>query len=124
MLPSKRSAGADGGESKRAKLGESPSSAAAAVGTASNGTRNGAAPEIDEDLHSRQLAVYGRETMRRLFAADVLVSGLNGLGAEIGSSAPPFPLPSCIFRFMTQCLNPRYWNAERILNGLDAKFLL
>lgn len=40
--------------------------------------------EIDEDLHSRQLAVYGRETMRRLFRSNVLVSGLNGLGAEIG----------------------------------------
>ncbi|GJN10598.1 hypothetical protein PR202_ga28705 [Eleusine coracana subsp. coracana] len=49
--------------------------------------RNGAPPEIDEDLHSRQLAVYGRETMRRLFASDVLVSGLNGLGAEIGLSS-------------------------------------
>lgn len=83
MLPSKRSASADGGEPKRAKLGESPS--AARVGT-SNGTRNGAAPEIDEDLHSRQLAVYGRETMRRLFAADILVSGLDGLGAEIAKN--------------------------------------
>ena len=40
--------------------------------------------EIDEDLHSRQLAVYGRETMRRLFASNVLVSGMQGLGAEIG----------------------------------------
>lgn len=40
--------------------------------------------EIDEDLHSRQLAVYGRETMRRLFGAHVLVSGLQGLGVEIG----------------------------------------
>ena len=40
--------------------------------------------EIDEDLHSRQLAVYGRETMRRLFASNVLVSGMHGLGAEIG----------------------------------------
>jgi hypothetical protein len=40
--------------------------------------------EIDEDLHSRQLAVYGRETMRQLFASNVLISGLNGLGAEIG----------------------------------------
>lgn len=45
----------------------------------------GRAPEIDEDLHSRQLAVYGRETMKRLFASNVLVSGLNGLGAEIGT---------------------------------------
>jgi ubiquitin-activating enzyme E1 len=43
-------------------------------------------PEIDEDLHSRQLAVYGRETMRRLFASHVLVSGLNGLGAEIAKN--------------------------------------
>ena len=82
MLPSKRSAGADGGQSKRPKVGESPPAAAA-----SNGTRNGVPPAIDEDLHSRQLAVYGRETMRRLFASDVLVSGLNGLGAEIGSSS-------------------------------------
>ena len=41
--------------------------------------------EIDEDLHSRQLAVYGRDTMRRLFASNVLVSGLQGLGAEIGA---------------------------------------
>lgn len=41
--------------------------------------------EIDEDLHSRQLAVYGRETMRRLFASSVLVSGMRGLGAEIGN---------------------------------------
>ncbi|XP_010922602.1 ubiquitin-activating enzyme E1 1 isoform X1 [Elaeis guineensis] len=43
-------------------------------------------PEIDEDLHSRQLAVYGRETMRRLFASNVLISGLNGLGAEIAKN--------------------------------------
>lgn len=41
-------------------------------------------PEIDEDLHSRQLAVYGRETMRRLFASNILISGMQGLGAEIG----------------------------------------
>lgn len=41
--------------------------------------------EIDEDLHSRQLAVYGRETMRRLFASSILVSGMQGLGVEIGN---------------------------------------
>jgi ubiquitin-activating enzyme E1 len=88
MLPSKRpsdAAGpeADDGDAKRPKLGEPES--------AGSGDRNGDAPppqEIDEDLHSRQLAVYGRETMRRLFASDVLVSGLNGLGAEIGLSNP------------------------------------
>ncbi|KAG8093490.1 hypothetical protein GUJ93_ZPchr0012g20633 [Zizania palustris] len=44
------------------------------------------APEIDEDLHSRQLAVYGRETMKRLFGSNILVSGLNGLGAEIAKN--------------------------------------
>ncbi|KAK4762426.1 hypothetical protein SAY86_008194 [Trapa natans] len=43
-------------------------------------------PDIDEDLHSRQLAVYGRETMRRLFASNVLVSGMQGLGAEIAKN--------------------------------------
>lgn len=42
--------------------------------------------EIDEDLHSRQLAVYGRETMRRLFASNVLISGTQGLGVEIGNA--------------------------------------
>ena len=42
--------------------------------------------DIDEDLHSRQLAVYGRETMRRLFYANVLISGLHGLGVEIGKN--------------------------------------
>ncbi|KAE8729084.1 Ubiquitin-activating enzyme E1 2 [Hibiscus syriacus] len=42
--------------------------------------------EIDEDLHSRQLAVYGRETMRRLFASNILISGIQGLGAEIAKN--------------------------------------
>ncbi|XP_038707355.1 ubiquitin-activating enzyme E1 1-like isoform X1 [Tripterygium wilfordii] len=42
--------------------------------------------DIDEDLHSRQLAVYGRETMRRLFASNVIVSGMQGLGAEIAKN--------------------------------------
>ena len=40
--------------------------------------------EIDENLHSRQLAVYGREVMRRMAGASVLISGLNGTGVEIG----------------------------------------
>ncbi|XP_058077035.1 ubiquitin-activating enzyme E1 2-like isoform X2 [Magnolia sinica] len=47
---------------------------------------DGHPPEIDEDLHSRQLAVYGRETMRRLFASNVLVSGIQGLGVEIAKN--------------------------------------
>ncbi|CAL5411353.1 unnamed protein product [Camellia sinensis] len=44
---------------------------------------NGNPMDIDEDLHSRQLAAYGRETMRWLFASNVLVSGMQGLGVEI-----------------------------------------
>ena len=40
--------------------------------------------EIDEDLHSRQLAVYGRESMRRMAASNVLIVGALGLGVEIG----------------------------------------
>ncbi|CAN0879670.1 Ubiquitin-activating enzyme E1 1 [Linum grandiflorum] len=47
---------------------------------------NGNPQDIDEDLHSRQLAVYGRETMRRVFASNVLISGINGLGAEIAKN--------------------------------------
>ncbi|GMH12787.1 hypothetical protein Nepgr_014628 [Nepenthes gracilis] len=43
-------------------------------------------PDIDEDLHSRQLAVYGRDTMRRLFASNVLISGMQGLGVEIAKN--------------------------------------
>ncbi|KAL0733749.1 hypothetical protein Bca4012_009959 [Brassica carinata] len=41
---------------------------------------------IDEDLHRRQLAVYGRETVRRLLTSDVLISGMHGLGAEIAKN--------------------------------------
>lgn len=64
-----------------------------ANGNATNVRTGGISPvdlrnlsDIDEDLHSRQLAVYGRETMRRLFAANVLISGLQGLGAEIAKN--------------------------------------
>lgn len=98
MLPRKRDT-----ESEVEQRGESPNSNPSKKGKASlspsssmnppsknsmdidgvNGT-GASSVEIDEDLHSRQLAVYGRETMRRLFASNVLISGLQGLGAEIG----------------------------------------
>jgi hypothetical protein len=54
--------------------------------TMDNGTRSEHEKEgeIDEDLHSRQLAVYGRESMHRLMQANVLIVGASGLGAEIG----------------------------------------
>ena len=41
--------------------------------------------DIDENLHSRQLAVYGREAFRRFAKASVLISGLNALGVEVGA---------------------------------------
>lgn len=41
--------------------------------------------ELDEDLHSRQLAVYGRDSMRKMAAAQVVILGMNGLGVEIGA---------------------------------------
>ncbi|CAM0950524.1 unnamed protein product [Alopecurus aequalis] len=53
---------------------------------AQDAAMTGKLTEIDEDLHSRQLAVYGRETMKRLFGSNVLVSGLQGLGAEIAKN--------------------------------------
>ena len=39
---------------------------------------------IDEDLHSRQLAVYGRDSMKKMVQADILIVGLGGVGVEIG----------------------------------------
>lgn len=48
---------------------------------------NGApAVEIDEDLHSRQLAVYGKESMRRMATCNVLICGLGGLGVEVAKN--------------------------------------
>ena len=41
---------------------------------------------IDEDLQSRQMAVYGRESMQLLRRSNVLISGLNGLGAEVAKN--------------------------------------
>eukprot|EP00965_Chrysotila_dentata_P073551 2429424-Pleurochrysis_carterae.AAC.4 len=41
---------------------------------------------IDEDLQSRQMAVYGRESMQRLRSAHVLITGINGLGAELAKN--------------------------------------
>lgn len=40
---------------------------------------------IDEDLHSRQLAVYGKESMKRMANADILIIGVKGLGVEVGA---------------------------------------
>ncbi|THU68302.1 hypothetical protein C4D60_Mb08t02470 [Musa balbisiana] len=107
MLPRKRSVGAvveedrepiaEEAVQKKAKRDCSVSSEMAgssameeennrANGTEVDANGNRKRSEIDEDLHSRQLAVYGRETMRRLVASNVLISGLQGLGAEIAKN--------------------------------------
>ena len=62
---------------KRMKLDGQPS------GTGAHAPADG---ELDEDLHSRQLAVYGRESMRRMAAAEVLILGMKGLGVEVGEA--------------------------------------
>lgn len=53
-----------------------------------NGTADGGreAVEIDENLHSRQLAVYGREAMKRMATSAVLVVGATGLGVELAKN--------------------------------------
>ncbi len=54
-------------------------------GVETNGVgKSSAGGDIDEDLHSRQLAVYGRDSMRRLAASQVLILGATGLGVEVG----------------------------------------
>lgn len=45
-----------------------------------------AMPDLDEALHSRQIAVYGRESMRKLATASVLVVGAGGLGVEVAKN--------------------------------------
>ncbi|BDA45843.1 Ubiquitin-activating enzyme E1 1 [Coccomyxa sp. Obi] len=56
-------------------------------GSVANGaSKAGDGLVIDEDLHSRQLAVYGRESMRRMAASNVLIVGALGLGVEIAKN--------------------------------------
>ena len=42
-------------------------------------------PQIDESLYSRQQIMLGEEAMKRMAKSSVLISGLGGLGTEIGS---------------------------------------
>ena len=50
----------------------------------SNSAESAQGGEIDEGLYSRQLYVLGHEAMRKMGAANVLISGMKGLGVEIG----------------------------------------
>lgn len=70
--------------------------------------------DIDEDLHSRQLAVYGRESMHRMSQASVLIVGAGGLGVEIGTLATClhiyvhfFCFTSCLFIKVMPNMQPR-----------------
>lgn len=51
-----------------------------------NGKSNQNIIDIDESLYSRQLAVLGYDAMRRMQNADILISGLGGLGVEIAKN--------------------------------------
>jgi len=42
--------------------------------------------QIDEGLYSRQLYVLGHEAMKKMALSNVLISGLKGLGVEIGET--------------------------------------
>ncbi|MCO5606848.1 hypothetical protein L7F22_061039 [Adiantum nelumboides] len=87
MLPRKRLAGEVLGSALKKphpKHAKGKGEEAFLVAMSSNG--NPSEMDIDEDLHSRQLAVYGRETMRRLFGANILISGIQGLGVEIAKN--------------------------------------
>jgi len=44
--------------------------------------------EIDEGLYSRQLYVLGHDAMRKMVTTNVLISGVKGLGVEIGKRWP------------------------------------
>ena len=75
-----------------------------------------AAGEIDEDLHSRQLAVYGRESMRRLAGASVLICGMRGLGAEIAKNVILAGVKAVTLQDTTACelsdLSAQFYLAE------------
>ena len=72
--------------------------------------------EIDEDLHSRQLAVYGRESMRRLAGASVLICGMRGLGAEIAKNVILAGVKAVTLQDTTACelsdLSAQFYLAE------------
>ena len=42
--------------------------------------------EIDENLYSRQIFTYGKETMDKIVNMRILIIGLKGLGIEIAKN--------------------------------------
>lgn len=91
---------------KRAAAPQSPAQQSSKKAKSNSTT---AMVEIDENLHSRQLAVYGREAMRRMAGAAVLISGAGGLGVEIGGLGGTRSClcvePCCMHRFTAPSLS-------------------
>jgi hypothetical protein len=59
-------------------------SAAATTATSSVNATAMADVRVDESLESRSMLVYGVESMKKMKRANVFLSGLSGLGVEIG----------------------------------------
>lgn len=62
------------------------------------------AKNIDMDLYSRQYYVYGGKAMTKMADSNVFLSGLGGLGVEIGTApfmhiSPSFLLISILLPF-------------------------
>lgn len=55
----------------------------------------GKAQEVDENLYSRQLYVYGHEAQKKMQTSNVLVVGMNGLGVEIAKNIILSGVKSC-----------------------------
>ena len=94
--------------SKRSLSAAESSSVAkkARMSVAANGfSKSAAGQDIDEDLHSRQLAVYGRDSMRRLAASKILILGANGLAVEVGTPHRVAEAASCLSPLPCSCLN-------------------
>lgn len=69
---------------------------------------------IDEGLYSRQLYVLGHDAMRRMQNADVLISGLGGLGVEIAKNIILGGVKSVTLHDMKNCT----------INDLSSQFYL
>ena len=113
MLPKKRGAREDSGSMLKKSLPED--NVTGSEESMASDITSGI--DIDEDLHSRQLAVYGRETMRRLFAANVLISGLHGLGVEIGKN----PSSTCSPKLCSPLGKKSMWHKPVLVENVMPK---
>lgn len=92
---SKRGSVGTGSEQRKRGRAEQTQQRGSSGGMAAAAGNGAEGMEIDEALHSRQLAVYGREVMKRITGANVLVCGANGLGVEVGACVRMRVLHAC-----------------------------